>query len=51
MPATIYSLFGLGAPASLTPVEKQIEGECVSMRTDVPLRPFYSGDAEEVWRV
>jgi hypothetical protein len=37
-----------GAPAYPTPAEKQIEGESVSMRTDIPLRPFYSGDAEEV---
>ena len=25
--------------------------ECVSMRTDTPLRSFYSGDAQKVWRV
>jgi hypothetical protein len=50
MIATIYSIFGLGASAYLTPAETQIKGECVSMWTDVPLRPFYSGDAEDVVR-
>jgi hypothetical protein len=47
--------FGLWirAPAWLIPAEKQTESECrcVSMRTDISVRPFYSGDAQEVWRV
>jgi hypothetical protein len=34
-------------PVVYAATRDKTEDECVSMWTDIPLRPFYSGDAEE----